>query len=169
VPDATARAFLLASLVVRLFLLPVGVVLVLVGEAGVAGLCTSVLAITGWVLWVVFLRGLAVYLKQPNVGEEAVRITFAAVWTVVGWIVALVFLVGFLALIALLRRSGGGFLSCFFLVGLVSAVAGTLRAVVLSGRADSLLTVLLYPTGIPLVMRYLDLISTLRMIILRRS
>jgi hypothetical protein len=169
VPDPSARGFLLASLIVRLLALPAGVVLVFVGQPSFAVLSTSVLAITGWALWVAFLRMLALALKQPELGEEAVRITLAALYTFLGWIMAMVALVGLIVFLVAIRRLGGVFLPCFVVVGGVTLVAGILRSIVLSGRVESLFTLLLYPTGIPLVMRYLDLISTMRMIILRRS
>jgi hypothetical protein len=160
--------------------LPTGIVLVFLGWYDVAGLgtswnnasglATSALTIIGWVLWVLFLRGLSLCLEQPDLGQEAVSITISAVKLVVGWFVAIVCLTFLLAvIIALARVRGGGCFVLFIIFALVSGVAGVLRYLILSGRFESPITMVLYPTGIPLIMRYLDLIGTLRMIILRRT
>jgi len=51
----------------------------------------------------------------------------------------------------------------------ISVVAGLARYLILSDRFSSMTSLFLYPTGIPLIMRYMDLIGTLRMVILRRA
>jgi hypothetical protein len=167
-PDAAARGFLIGALAVRVLALPAGLGLILLGQPGWAMLATSVLATIGWVLWVLFLRALALDLSQPDLAKEVIHITFAAVKLAIWWMVVTVGFIGFLALMAGLKRVGfcgaGIFLGAF-----VSGLAGFLRYLIVSGRFESITTLLLYPTGIPLIMRYLDLIGTLRMIILRRS
>jgi hypothetical protein len=168
VPDELARKFLLASLVVRLLAAPLGLVLLILGLAGIASLVTSFLAIVGWLLWVGFLWGLADCLEYPSLGEEAVGVTLGAVYLVLTWIFVTCLLVGFLLFALVLARIAN---PCFFFspLALAALIAGIIRYLLASGKFETLRTLLLYPTGIPLIMRYLDLIGTTRMIILRRS
>jgi hypothetical protein len=168
VPDTAARGFLAGALVARLLALPAGLVLVLLGWPGPAMLSTSLLAIIGWALWVAFLRALALCLRQPELGAEAVAITLSAFKLVLGWVVALICLALLLAFLVALARVGGcAVFIVIFSVGV--GVAGIMRALILSGKFETITTLVLYPTGIPLIMRYLDLIGTLRTIILRRT
>jgi hypothetical protein len=67
-----------------------------------------------------------------------------------------------------MRRVGGCFMG-FFIATLIGAAVGFIRYLVLTDRFGSLTNLVLYPTGIPLIMRYLDLIGSLRMVILRRA
>jgi hypothetical protein len=168
VPDALARKFLLASLGVRLLAAPLGLVLLIVGWAGLAALVTSFLAIVGWLLWVGFLWGLADCLEYPDLGEEAVGVTLGAFYLVLNWVVVSSLLLSFLLFALVLARIAN---PCLFFspLTLAALIAGIIKYLLASGKFESPLTLLLYPTGIPLVMRYLDLIGTARMVILRRS
>jgi hypothetical protein len=168
VPDGTSRGLLIASLCARLLALPVAVVVYLFAPAGLVTLASGALVVLGWVLWVLFLRGLALSLKQPKLGEEAVSITFGVLKFTLGWVVALAVVVVVVFFFAALVRVGG----CFaygLLFAIATAFAGFVRYLIVSDRFESITMLLLYPTGIPLVLRYLDLIGTTRMIILRRS
>jgi serine/threonine protein kinase len=164
-PDATARGWLAASLVVRLLALPAGCVFVVFGLPALAVLASTMLALAGWGFWMAFLRALAKSLKQPKLGSEAVSIIGAAVKFVAGWVAAIGLAVVFLAIMV----KFGGCVVAVLAVVLIFATAGFIRALILSDRVESLSLLVLAPTGIPLTMRYLDLIGALRMIILRRS
>lgn len=168
VPDALARKFLMASVAVRLVAAPLGLVLLVAGWAGLAALTTTFLAIVGWLLWVGFLWGLSDCLDYPDLADEAVGVTLGAFTLVVVWVLVSCLLLGFLIFTLLMSRITG---ACFFISPLTIAalIAGVIKYLLASGKFESLPSLLLYPTGIPLVMRYLDLIGTTRMIILRRS
>jgi hypothetical protein len=168
VPDSTARGFLIGALCTRVLALPAGVVLLFFVAYGWAMLSSTVLALVGWVLWVIFLRNLALYLKEPVLAQEGIDVTFSALKFGISWAVMMATLIGFLFLMVNMRRIGGCFFG-FFVMTFVAAVTGLIRYLVLTDRFGSLAGLVLYPTGIPLVMRYMDLIGTLRMIILRRA
>jgi hypothetical protein len=168
VPDASARGFLIGALCTRLVALPVGVVLLFFVPYGWAMLTSLVLALIGWGLWVIFLRNLALYLKQPVLAQEAVDVTLSAIKFGLAWAVMMATLIGFLFLLVNMKRVGGCFFG-FFVASFVAGATGLLRYLVMTDRFGSLTNLLLYPTGIPLIMRYMDLIGTLRMIILRRA
>jgi hypothetical protein len=168
VPDALARKFLVASVAVRLLAAPLGLVLLVAGWAGLAALTTTFLAIVGWLLWVGFLWGLSDCLDYPDLADEAVGVTLDAFTLVVVWVLVSCLLIGFIIFTLLMSRITG---ACFFISPLTIAalIAGVIKYLLASGKFESLPSLLLYPTGIPLVMRYLDLIGTTRMIIQRRS
>jgi hypothetical protein len=168
VPDALARKFLVASVVVRLAAAPLGLVLLVAGWAGLAALTTTFLAIVGWLLWVGFLWGLSDCLDYPDLADEAVGVTLGAFTLVVVWVLVSCLLIGFIIFTLLMSRITG---ACFFISPLTIAalIAGIIKYLLASGKFESLPSLLLYPTGIPLVTRYLDLIGTTRMIIQRRS
>jgi hypothetical protein len=168
VPDTLARRFLIGSLVVRALAAPSGLLFLLVGWAGTAVLATGFLAVVGWLLWVAFLWGLAGCLNHPDLGEEAVGVTLSAFTLVLGWVVVTALLLAFLVFILLLARVAGPY-ACFAPFSFAALIAGIIKYLLASGKFDSLVTLLLYPTGIPVITRYLDLIGTTRMIILRRS
>ena len=148
--------------------MPVGLALLFFVSYSVAVLGSTVLAIIGWALWVGFLRSLALCLKQPILAQESVAVTFSALKLGLTWMVAMGMLIGIIFLLTLRVRLGGCFAG-FFVLTAVSGVTGLIRFLVLSDRVESITSLVLYPTGIPLIMRYMDLIGTLRMIILRRS
>jgi hypothetical protein len=168
VPDALARKFLTGSIVVRALAAPLGLLFLLLGWAGIAMLATVFLAVVGWLLWVGFLCGLSDCLDYPDLAEEAVGVTLSAFKFVICWIVVTSLLLGFL-LFTLLLAQVVGLYACFSPLTFCALVAGIIRYLLASGKFDSVLTLVLYPTGIPLIMRYLDLIGTTRMIIRRRS
>jgi hypothetical protein len=168
VPDGKARGLLIAALCVRLLAVPVGLALLFFAPPGLVVLCVMVLALIGWALWVGFLHTLAQSLKQPVLAQESVDVSFSALKLGATWVVGMGMLIGAIVMLASMKRVGGCFAG-FFIFTFVSLTAGIIRYLVVSGRFDSLLTLVLYPTGIPVIMRYLDLISSLRMIILRRA
>jgi hypothetical protein len=168
VPDGTARGFLIGALCARLVALPVGLALLFFVPYGWAVLASFVLSIIGWVLWVGFLCNLARILKQPILAQEALDVTFSAVKLGFFWMMSMAVLIGIIFLMVNARRVGGCFVG-FFIATFIGATVGIIRYLVLTDRFGSLFNLALYPTGIPLVMRYLDLIGTLRTIILRRS
>jgi hypothetical protein len=167
-PDATARGFLIASLVVRLLVLPAGCFLVVMGLPGPAALASSTLVLAGWGLWVAFLRALSRSLSQPQLAAEAGALVLSAVKFTIGWAVAIGLIVGVAFFLTAMRKIGGCFVGVIVL-SMIFGLAGFIRGLVLSDRFESLGSLVLTPTGIPLTMRYLDLIGTLRTIILRRS
>ncbi len=168
VPDGTARGFLIGALCTRLLALPVGVALMFFVPYGFAVLSSIVLAIIAWCLWIGFLRTLALSLKQPILAREAIDVTLSAVKLGVSWVVGTGTVIGVIFLMVTMRRLGGCFMG-FLILSSISVVAGLARFLILSDRFSSMTNLFLYPTGIPLIMRYMDLIGTLRMIILRRA
>jgi hypothetical protein len=168
VPDSLARKFLIASMVVRALAAPSGLLFLLLGWAGIAVLGTVFLAVVGWLLWVGFLCGLSDFLDYPDLAEEAVGVTLSAFKFVICWVVVTSLLVGFLLFTLLLAQVVGPY-ACFSPLSFCALIAGIIRYLLASGKFESALTLVLYPTGIPWIMRYLDLIGTTRMIIRRRS
>jgi hypothetical protein len=168
VPDSLARKFLTGSMVARALAAPSGLLLVLLGWAGIALLATVFLAVVGWLLWVGFLCCLSDCLDYPVLAEESVDVTLSAMKLVICWVVGSSLLLGFILFTLLLVRVAGVYAFCSPL-SFCALVAGIIRYLLASGKFDSVLTLVLYPTGIPVIMRYLDLIGTTRMIIRRRS
>jgi hypothetical protein len=168
VPDPLARKCLAWSMVARMLALAFGVVFLLFRLPGLAELITSFLAVVGWLLWVGFLWGLADCLNYPVLGEEAVGVTWSALYLVITWIVVTCFSLIYLLITLLLARIGG-FFPCMSPLAVAALIAGIIRYLLATGKFESPWTLILYPTGIPLVLRYLNLIGTTRMIILRRS
>jgi hypothetical protein len=168
VPNSPARKFLTGSMVVRALVVPSGLLLVLLGWAGTAVLAAVFLAVVGWLLWVGFLCCLSDCLEYPDLAEEAVGVTLSAFKLVICWVVVTSLLLGFLLFTLLLVQVVGLYAFCSPL-SFCALVAGIIRYLLASGKFDSVLTLVLYPTGVPMITRYLDLIGTTRMIIRRRS
>jgi hypothetical protein len=112
-----------------------------------------------WILWLLFLRRLAERLNQPVAAEEAwgvipqsFLVQMASAGLMVG--LAIFFVVLFSTDSLAMRLVFFCFSAAFF--------AGVLGALSRSPLVDSPLEVLLYPTGIPLLIRYVNLVSTLR-------
>jgi hypothetical protein len=169
VPHPSARGFLIASMAVRATAVPSGLVLLILDSPGLAVLASCFLAVVGWVLWVAFFCGLTDVMKHPKLGEEAVAVTFSALRVVGSWFALAASLLMCLIFLLLMLRAGIFLCSCMSPLSFAALIAGIIKYLMATGKFESIWSVLLFPTGIPTVMRYLDLIGTTRMIILRRS
>jgi hypothetical protein len=145
-----------------------GLVFLLLGWVGTGLLLTAFLAVVGWLLWVGFLCCLSDCLDYPDLAKEAVCVTLNAFKLVICWVIITSLLLVFL-LFTLLLAQVGGLYACFSPLAFCALVAGIIRYLLASGKFDTVLSLVLYPTGIPVIQRYLDLIGTTRMIIRRRS
>jgi hypothetical protein len=154
---------------IRVLGLLLGMMLIAVANSPwLAVVATSFLAVVAWLFWIAFFCGLADYIEHPKLAEEAIRVTWSAFWLVVIWVLTACMLEAFLIFLLLLM-SVGGTCSCFGPFSFAALIAGIIKYLLASGTFDTIGQLLLYPTGIPVVMRYMDLIGSTRMIILRRT
>jgi hypothetical protein len=105
VPDkAKAKGFILASLVIDVLALPIGLGLTIASMMlhpegqpapirliGLAPLATGPMGMASWVLLIFFLRRLAYYLKEREAGDEALRVVLRALGVILVGPIALTF------------------------------------------------------------------------------
>jgi hypothetical protein len=138
VPEASkAKGLILASVVLDVAAIPIGLV---VQMRGLPSLLVAPMGLASWVLFMLFLRRLASYLKQGPVAEEALGLLWRGILLVVLPPVVLV-------LVSLVLR----FLPC---LSIIAIPVGLIAWLVLA---------------IKFLFRLLALISTLRQVILSRS
>jgi hypothetical protein len=114
-----------------------------------------------WVFWMIFLCGLGSLLERQEVAEGAGQILWSGVLTLALGLPTL--LVAGMLVAAMVKRP---FLVLVIPTGVVGAAA---TIIFVAGGFESLLGMVLTPTGIPFVLEYLNFIGGLRMVILRRS
>jgi hypothetical protein len=115
----------------------------------------------GWVSWMAFLRWLGPSLRREEVGEGAVRMLWAGVRTLAVSLPVLL-IVGTLVAVMVKRPILITFIPATFVAAVVTIAYHV-------GNFDSVLGLLLAPTGIPFALEYLNFIGGLRMLIERRS
>jgi hypothetical protein len=119
-----------------------------------------------WALWVLFLRGTAEAIKQPELAESCVHILWRGLWTTLLVVVLLTLATLYVMLLDVVQYQ---FLR-FFVVGVtVMTLIGLSRIAAATGFFESAVHFLLFPTGVLPILKYLDLIGSMRMVILRRS
>jgi hypothetical protein len=114
-----------------------------------------------WIFWVTFLRGLGPSLGRQEVAEEALRTLLGGLKTL-AISLPILLVVGFLVA-AMVKRPI-----------LITVIPATFVGAVVTlayhfGNFESILSMLLAPTGIPFVLDYLNFVAGLRMLIQRRS
>lgn len=108
-----------------------------------------------WVCWMLYLQSLAWAAKDEHLAEECTATCLAGVWTVVSII--------FLGIVFILVLPYGGWFSIPAII-----TAAFLARLAQSGDFSASLVILMYPVGVPFMMRYLSLIGTIRMVLRRR-
>jgi hypothetical protein len=115
----------------------------------------------GWVCWLIFLAGLGPVLRRDEVRGGAERVLWGGVRALA---VCLPLLLGMgLLVAAMIQRP------VLILIIPAGFVAALVTIAYHAGGFDSILGLLLAPTGIPFTLEYLNFIGGLRMLIERRS
>jgi hypothetical protein len=151
VPDATARWSLVCSIVLGLVAMPLGIVLLLL-EQGALAFWVPVLAFAGsQILWIEFIKGLALLLERKEVAAGAHDVLIAASKYL---FFALPIMVGLLFVF-------------FFSPFMVVMAVGSFLTFMIKTSDRQIWEILLYPTGIPLLVQYINMLSSLRYILMR--
>jgi hypothetical protein len=164
VPDSRARHMLVGALAVRLIGFA-SVAWIVLGPMPIAGAALLFLATYGpWCLWMAFLHRLAVRMEDENLADEVWALVPASFLV---QLVAALIVCGVALFVVVLIALENNFARLAVIVIAGSTAAGVLRAVAMSGSVDSLLMAILYPTGIPFMVSYMNLVGSLRSIVQR--
>jgi hypothetical protein len=167
VPDGSARRFLFLSLVAWPLVFGFAVLALWAEEFRYLMLATAFLALFGaWTLWMFFLRRTAVYIKQPEIAEEARRTFWKGLWTMVLLAVLLMVLILYGSLLIYVKLQ---FLRYFLIFLGVTVFLGMIRIAAVTSYFESVVHFLLFPTGMLYILTYLNLIGSVRMVIWRRT
>ncbi|MBM4067904.1 MAG: hypothetical protein FJ271_03030 [Planctomycetes bacterium] len=171
IPDSLGRGLLLGALGVRLLAVGGGIGLLIGGQAQVATAVSLLGLLSAWVLWMFFLRQIALRRKDRQLADHVLRVLGKGAITAILVFVTALVVAGFLRWFFGLETLQHRMMLLLAGAGLVDAVAGILYFLgsVANLLAGSFWGVLIYPTGIPFVFEYLDLIGSVRAVVLRRT
>lgn len=171
VPDSLGRGLLLGALGVRLLTLGGGIGLLIAERAQGAAAVSLLGLLLAWILWMFFLRQIAVLCKDRQLGNHVLSVLGKGVLTAIVVLATALIIVGFLKWFFGLETLQHRLMLLLAGTLLVGAVAGIFFFLgnVANLNVGSFWSVLIYPTGIPFVFEYLDLIGSLRAVVLRRS
>lgn len=165
VPDGASKGLAIASLSLRGCMIGTSLWFGL-SRHGEAVILNGILLVAAFIVWMFFLRRLASYLQQHEIARDTLRILLQGVWTALAILIFLLFLSLMIRLFVYVQSPFGRML-------VISCIAGPLATFVAAwyklSEGDSILKVVLYPTGITFILRYLEFLSSLRMTLLRRA
>jgi len=166
VPENKCRLLLLLALLLRALVIVTAFWFVAADHKRWPTLTAVFLIVGAWIVWMCYLRELAVHLDEDGISRETVRVLIMAfVNTAVTVLFLLVtFYFGLRMVFAQDLRHRFLLLASYLLLGGAFVFGGYK----LSGE-ESLLKVILYPTGIMFLLQYLEIIGSLRLTLLRRS
>lgn len=165
-PDGKSRGLLIGSMVARGLLLLTLVWFVLAESKSGPAFLLTLLMIAAWILWMSFLRQIGEYVDQRHLSASVARVMFHAVFAVLAILIFLFVLSLFVRLLIVARSP---FLRFFIVVGLAGPLATFVTAWYKISQQDSILMVVLYPTGIPFLMNYLETVAGIRTVLMRRA
>lgn len=167
VPDGQGRGLLAASLLMRPLVVLGGYFLWQGDQSRTVVLVLMFFATAlAWVLWMFFVRRLCRITKDREMRRETIRVLISGFLTIVMIALTLVGLAFFVALLLSTQSVMGRAILLGFVLALLCALITALSK---SPAVDSVLMAVLYPTGIPFFLRYLSLVASLRMELLRRG
>lgn len=166
VPDGSAKGLAISSVALRFLMILIGVWYVAADFDSLPAIVNGLLLVGTFFLWMCFLRQTAVFLGQPGLARDVISLIIQALLTALAIFTFLFFASLLVRLLMIIQSPLGRAI-------IISSFAGPLATLVgacykLSG-GDSVLKVVLYPTGIPFLLRYLEFISSLRVALLKRA
>lgn len=165
IPDGASRGWAWGVLACRFCMVGCMAWFALADFDRTPAILNALLFVTAFFLWMCFLRRVADYLGQKELSRETVRVIIQAVCSLVAMLI-------FLFCISLVIRLMNVVEAPFARVFILSGFAGPLATFVAAWyriSGDSILRVVLYPTGITFLLMYLQLISSMRLVLLRRA
>jgi hypothetical protein len=168
VPDGPARVLILGVILLRMLtVLALGwfVVVAVTGplekrtQLALSVLTILILQLLAWWAWMAFLHRLCLQAGSPSLAREATGLFVGAFTTALGSLLAICIFVFFtsLLILAMLRPMPWG-----MLLGAGMAGIAAMLKIIFVIRELSLLDAILWPTGIPFVIRYLNFVSAVR-------
>jgi len=165
VPDGSSKGLAIAALCLRAILIG-ATMWYAVSRDGVAVALSAIFLIAAFMVWMFFLRRVSSYLGQHGLARDSISIMFQSIFTSLATFLCLFFITLLIRLFVYVQSPvGRAIVVGSFMGPLATFVAAWFR---LSG-GDSVLRIVLYPTGIPFLLNYLELVSGLRTAIMRRA
>jgi hypothetical protein len=167
VPDGAARKFLIGSQAVWPAVFGLAVWAMFPGDLRLVALGGAILFLLGsWALWMFFLQRAAYAAHQPDIADETLRALWRGLGTMLGVVLILIAVTLYIMLIIYVEYK---FVRILLISISISVFLGMLRIAAATRFFESVWHFLLFPTGFLSVLKYLDLLGSLRLFILRRS
>jgi hypothetical protein len=166
-PDGSARKFLIGSHAAWLVVFGLAIWALCSFDLRLPALGGAVLFLLGsWALWMFFLRRTASVSGQRDIADECVPVLWRGLATMLALVVILTLITLYVMLVMSFKFAWVRFVIFFFSL---SILMGVMRIAAATRFFESFTHALLFPTGFLSVLRYLDLVGSLRMNIHRRS